>query len=229
MARLNRIELQKADGLYDGLVRIERSGDDLVLADAATPAGASLTDLLNSVSQEDVEDIVAGLLNAGANITLNYDDATGSLTIASTASGGIPDTGARVYNSAALAVPDSTTVNLTFDSQKWDTHGLHDPLLNSDRFTIQDAGTYLVHAYIGWTGHPVGRRWLSITLNGATRIAINTMYPTDGNSVYQTVSAVYRFNPGDTVIADVHQTSGSTIDVIRSDARSPEFSIQRLA
>lgn len=228
MARLNRIELQKADGLYDGLVRIERSGDDLVLADAATPAGASLTNLLNSVSQEDVEDIVAGLLVAGANIALTYDDATGSLTIASTAAGNA-DIGARVYNSAAIPIPNNTVVDLTFNSERWDTGGLHDPALNPARFTIQEAGKYLVTAHVGWTGNATGRRWLSITLNGATRLAIDNMYPTDSATSYQSVSTIYDFAAGDYLVADVYQTSGTTLDVVAIDGRSPEFAIQKIA
>jgi hypothetical protein len=40
------------------------------------------------VSDEQIDDRVAALLKAGANITLSYNDATGELTIASTGAGG---------------------------------------------------------------------------------------------------------------------------------------------
>ena len=42
-------------------------------------------------TDERVDDRVSGLLTAGSNITLNYDDAANTLTIASTASGGLTD------------------------------------------------------------------------------------------------------------------------------------------
>jgi hypothetical protein len=51
--------------------------------------------------------------------------------------------GARVYNSAAIAVPDDVEVILTFNSERYDTGDSHSTTLNPARLTVPIAGRYL--------------------------------------------------------------------------------------
>lgn len=78
-----------APGLLDTLDELSAAlGDDANFASTVTTALAGKVD--SSTLNESIDDRVAALLVAGTNISLTYNDASGTLTIASTASGGSP-------------------------------------------------------------------------------------------------------------------------------------------
>jgi len=87
-----------APGLLDTLDELSAAlGDDANFASTVTTALAGKVD--SSSLNESIDDRVAALLVAGTNITLTYNDASGTLTVASTA-GGLSGTGAT--DNAAL-------------------------------------------------------------------------------------------------------------------------------
>lgn len=80
-----------APGLLDTLDELSAAlGDDANFASTVTTALAGKVD--SSTLNESIDDRVAALLVAGTNISLTYNDASGTLTIASTA-GGLSGTG----------------------------------------------------------------------------------------------------------------------------------------
>lgn len=80
-----------APGLLDTLDELSAAlGDDANFASTVTTALAGKVD--SSSLNESIDDRVAALLVAGTNISLTYNDASGTLTIASTA-GGLSGTG----------------------------------------------------------------------------------------------------------------------------------------
>jgi Collagen triple helix repeat (20 copies) len=94
-----------------GLLWINYNDGDSVQWVAAVPNVSTTWDLIIDkpatfpVDPETVDDRVAGLLRAGSNITLTYDDPGNTLTIASTASGG---TG---------GIPEAPTDGITYGRQ----------------------------------------------------------------------------------------------------------------
>lgn len=103
---------------------------------------------------EQVDDRVAGLLVAGNNITLTYDDTANTLTIASTATGGGGGASVTVSDTAPTSPGqgdlwfDSQEANLNLnyedeDGEQWITvggDGVLDPFIRSDN--PPDSGLY---------------------------------------------------------------------------------------
>jgi hypothetical protein len=73
-----------------------------------TQAASTITDF-----SEAVDDRVAALLVAGANVTLNYNDSAGTLTVAS--SGGAGYTDEQAQDAVGGILTDSPTVDFTYD------------------------------------------------------------------------------------------------------------------
>ena len=93
-------------------------GDDLMFAagtgitcettaDGTVTISCTVTDTNTQLSQEQVEDYVDGLLTAGSNISLTYDDAAGTLTIAAT------DTNTMGSGFTVSATTDSNATTIT--------------------------------------------------------------------------------------------------------------------
>jgi hypothetical protein len=74
----------------ESLELIAGSNVTITTNDSSSPQAVTFasTDTNTQLTQEQVEDYVNGLIVAGSNITKTYDDSAGTLTIASTASGG---------------------------------------------------------------------------------------------------------------------------------------------
>lgn len=113
-----------APGILDTLDELSAAlGDDANFASTVTTALAGKVD--SSSLNESIDDRVAALLVAGTNITLTYNDASGTLTVASTASGGSPggvsgqvqfnDTGA--FGGATALVYAATGTHLVVTAQ----------------------------------------------------------------------------------------------------------------
>ena len=93
-------------------------GDDLMFAagtgitcettaDGTVTISCTVTDTNTQLSQQQVEDYVDGLLTAGSNVSLTYDDAAGTLTIAST------DTNTMGSGFTVSATTDSNATTIT--------------------------------------------------------------------------------------------------------------------
>ena len=66
------------------------------------------------------------------------------------AAGGVTFSGASVYTSAAVSIPNGTLTVVTWNSEDFDTNSFHSTSVNTGRFTIPTAGKYLINAMIGW-------------------------------------------------------------------------------
>lgn len=135
---------------------------------------------------------------------------------------------ARIFHSVAQNAVAGTTV-LTFDSERWDTDGMHDPAAPT-KLTIVRAGTYLVFGTVAFQVDGTGSyRRASILLNGLTYIARSDRPPAPAVvRPYPSPSTAWDFVAGDYVelVAEHDATSTLTVDPV--PAISAEFGAVRL-
>jgi hypothetical protein len=135
---------------------------------------------------------------------------------------------ARVYHSTALGIANNTPTPITtFDSERFDTDNIHDPVTNSGRLTCRTAGKYLISASIVWDTNPNGHRQLNITFNGVTNIA-QDYRPAIGYTS-QTITTIWNLAVNDWVELRAQQTSGGGLNILADPAQSPEFMMVRIA
>ena len=71
-----------------GEITIDTTNNTIRVHDGSTAGGHRLAKYSEINTQENIEDVVGGLLTAGSGISLSYDDAAGTLTITNTTSAG---------------------------------------------------------------------------------------------------------------------------------------------
>lgn len=140
------------------------------------------------------------------------------------AAAGAAKAACRVYNSAALSIPNSAGTDLTFNSERFDTQGLHSTSTNTNRITIPTGwgGLWLIGASVFFAGSATGTRQASIVLNGATALVIDAG---DGDATGNglTPQCIYRLAAADYVTAQVFQSSGGALNVNATGNYTPEF------
>lgn len=138
--------------------------------------------------------------------------------------------GARVSNNANLTISNITFTALTFNTERYDTAGLHSTSVNTSRLTAPVPGVYLIAAQVVWDTGTTGQRYLDLLLNGATRIAAVDAGVSVSAGLYpaMAISTVYRLAAGDYVEARVYQGSGGSLAVLVDGAYSPEFMMHLL-
>jgi hypothetical protein len=137
----------------------------------------------------------------------------------------------RVYHSADQTTTSGSPLILAFNSERYDTDGMHDTAANNTRITFQTAGFYYVTLGATFASNATGYRVVNIKLNGASSyIASNSVAAANGNATRVVVSCLYYFSAGDYIEAEVTQNSGGSLAVSSSSAfnsafqYSPEFS-----
>ena len=136
------------------------------------------------------------------------------------------DIGARVYNSAIQAIPNTSWTALTFNSERYDTDSIHSLTANTDRLTCKTAGKYLIHGQVSTEANAAGQRYLRIYLNGTTRIAQISLQSVILANTLLSITTVYRLAVDDYVTFEVYQDSGVELDSIVNAGYTPEFMMQ---
>lgn len=129
---------------------------------------------------------------------------------------------ARVYNSAAITPTISTWTTLTFDSERFDTNGMHSTVMNTSRLTVPSggAGLYLIGGNALFSGGTTPLLGLRILLNGATVISdIENLYVAGDTAL--AVATFYSLAVGDYVELQVY--TNTALSIAASGNYSPEF------
>jgi hypothetical protein len=121
--------------------------------------------------------------------------------------------GARVTQSTPPTITNDTQAYLSFDTEDYDTAGLHESVTNPSRLTAPKTGQYALFGQTVWASNTVGFRHLSMEINGTTTIVAQrdqalTSGPL-GNQ--QAISTVYRLTAGDYARLGVRQNSGGDL------------------
>jgi hypothetical protein len=136
--------------------------------------------------------------------------------------------GARVYNSADISVANAQWTSLTFNSENFDTDGIHSTTTNTGRLTCVTSGTYLIFGSVRWADKGTGRRIMQI-LHGGTDTIARVEYAIVSSSTVMTISTVYNLSAGQYVELSVYQSSGGDLNAMSYGDWSPEFGMVRIA
>lgn len=133
----------------------------------------------------------------------------------------------RVFHNANQNVTQFTPLVLAFNSERFDTDGMHSTVTNNSRITLNTAGIYVVTAGVAWNSNTAGRAEIFIRLNGSIVIVDqeNDGPPgADGTQNGQAVGTTYKFAAGDFIEVVANQTGAATSVVNAVGNFSPEFS-----
>lgn len=133
---------------------------------------------------------------------------------------------ARVYNSAAQSIANSTTVALTFNSERFDIGGCHSISSNTSRLTVPTAqdGSFLIGGGVSFAANASGLRQLLIRLNGSTVIAQSALNNNGaGSGTEFPITTFYQLAAGDYVELCAFQNSGGALNSQVGANYAPEF------
>lgn len=159
------------------------------------------------------------------------DDAGSVVGPFGTGSGGYTE-GARVYNNANETISHGSGTALTFNSERYDTDGIHSTSSNTSRLTCQTAGKYHIFANVRFASNSTGYRdvYFQVTSGANTYYIAGQAVPAV-NGAYTDIclSTVWDLAANDYVEVYVVQSSGGNLDVVGgTDGFSPEFGMQRI-
>jgi len=181
--------------------------------------------------------LTAASLNQLIGASGNLDWLKGALTRIGISSDSAAQTvdsamsGCRVFNSAAISIPNATWTLLTFNSEQWDTHDaaastFHSTSSDTGRITIPAGrdGYYLIGAHVEFAADVAGRRGLQIVHSvGASVIALSSEDATPSGVHALTVCTLWHLAAAEYVTCEVFQNSGAALNATRSADYSPEF------
>ena len=194
-----------------------------VFVSSVDTTGGGGSDLL--VYDDSVFQVTGTALDFGENINVVVTGSVAYLSSPLSPTGF--DIGARVFNSTGIVIDNTTETSLTFDSERWDTDGIHSG--SSSQLYCNTAGKYYISASAYFATDAGGSlRILRIRLNGTTIIAED--WRPDSSSGHQKLEAncVYKLNEGDYVVANVYQNSGGPLAIAYIANSSPEFMMHKI-
>lgn len=134
----------------------------------------------------------------------------------------------RVTNSANISIPDSTITNVTFDTEQFDTAGMHSTSSNTHKITIPVDGIYATGACLSWVANATGIREMAIQVNGSTIVDETVQASTGGQLTTQNVKTIWKCTAGDVLTTVAYQTSGGALSLFAFLTMSPAFWAVRL-
>lgn len=129
----------------------------------------------------------------------------------------------RVTNSGIQSLNDNTLTALNFDTERFDTDGLHSTSTNNTRLTASVAGKYLIFATVTWDTNATGLREIAVKLNDTTYILDDVRSAVNGLNSFNSVAGVYHLAAGDYIELIGWQNSGGSLSSTVNANRSPEF------
>jgi hypothetical protein len=132
----------------------------------------------------------------------------------------------RVFNSAAISIPNATGTALTFDSESYDVGAMHSTSTNTGRITVPTggAGVYLVGGQVSWAGNATGVRQVQVRINAGTALGINEQVSASAASAnWQSIMVPYAAVAGDFFDLTVTQNSGGALNSALVSPLSPAF------
>jgi hypothetical protein len=194
------------------------------IADLAVTAGKLAADAVTTAKILDLN-VTTGKLAADAVTTAKILD--GNVTMAKLSAGVQADIteqrdrlACALTHSAGQSIADSTSTALTFDTETFDTGGLHSGGA-ATRITVPTggAGLWQFSFHVGFPANAAGARsaWLQLNASSADRRGFVAMEGSGLASGYLNTTHLARLSDGDYMQVVVNQTSGGALNVQGSD------------
>lgn len=136
----------------------------------------------------------------------------------------------RVYHSANQAIATGAGGGtLNFDSERWDTDGLHDKVTLNNTIFINRTGKWAVGVGIRYEFNAAGYRGVQLVKNGTIVIGSSIVQAAPVNPTDLGVHVIYEFIAGEYVSIFTSQNSGGNLNVVAAADQSPEFWVHRLS
>lgn len=124
---------------------------------------------------------------------------------------------ARAYRSSAQSIATGTWDSASFDVERYDNDGIW-VIGSPTRFTIQEAGIYLLWGQVAFSVNATGQRGVRLRVNGAT-IAASIQTNTNATDTTQIVcSSPWQMAAADYMEVQVFQASGGALNLAASGA-----------
>jgi hypothetical protein len=137
---------------------------------------------------------------------------------ATAATGGF--VGCRITQSpnGSQSIANNTGTDLTFNSENFDTDGFHDTSTNTARITIPTGkgGKYAINAHVEWASNATGTRNIYIYKNNTSSLA-SQFQSSQASDFGMEVNTIASLSAGDYITLQVYQTSGSSLNVNKTD------------
>lgn len=142
----------------------------------------------------------------------------------------VADIGCRVYRTSTQSIPNAAWTSLAFDSERYDTDGMHALSGNTGRITFKTAGKYIVGGNTQFVKHATGRRDVAIINQALNHIALQALMPVTViiNSTFS-IATMYSFAVNDWIELKVYQTSGGNLNIQNNLEFSCEFWAQKIS
>lgn len=127
----------------------------------------------------------------------------------------------RVYHNATQTPTLATWTTLAFNTERFDTNGMHDTVTNNSRLTVPSggAGLYMVGACVQFAAGTAGALGLRLLLNGTT--VITEFENINAGAAAIAACTLYSLAVGDYIEVQVYDSVAATIPVGANF--SPEF------
>jgi len=152
------------------------------------------------------------------------DDEVATKAYVDAGGGGGNDIGCKVRDAAAISTDNNVVLVVPWDTEVYDTDGMHDNVTNNERITFKTAGKYLVIFDGIWASDSVGVRLGRIGINAIR--GVSNRVPAITSSEFS-MSVILDAAVDDFVFCDVLQASGCTLD-FRSNVQQCSFSAQKI-
>ena len=114
----------------------------------------------------------------------------------------------KLERTTGQVVYDASAAIMVWDSEVWDTDGMHDNAINQDRITVNTPGIYLVIGAVRYSAGVSDDSSVTIWLNGSTFIVRDEGGPAN-TAGGRTVSAFVNMNANDYLHLQVYQNNSA--------------------
>jgi hypothetical protein len=204
-----------------------RHASDLSKIDAAK--------LLGNIAAAQMQTNILAALAASGGITNTHVAADAGIAKSKISTGGtwaladLPQPpSCYAYNNANQSIANAAWTTLAFNSEKFDTDGMHDLVTNNHRLTCVTTGKYIACAGLKFFGNAAGVRILSLNVNGARSFGYVDTLPNANDVTGMNATIIVHLVAGDILTVDVWQNSGGALNVITEGSATPFLSAIRV-
>lgn len=137
--------------------------------------------------------------------------------------------GCRVRNTAAQSISDSTWTPITFDTEQYDTDGIHSTASNTNRLTCKTPGVYIISGCLEFVPNNAGERYITLWWKGSNLMAGISLVPAVTGSAFATVTTLYQLALNDWLDLRAWQNSGGALNTIAAAYYTPSLGMQRVS